>query len=126
MIVLFINFKLFPFISWIIAGLKLYETRNRNTLKNTIGKRIYIAETGKNRRPIIRCIASIGNPIVIDSIKDFNRYRRQTKIKKGSCFDFIPGRKKYLYPLSNIKKLIPFPMPKNAIYHGRIYAIINN
>jgi hypothetical protein len=99
MIVLFINCKLFPFISWIVAGLKLYETRNRNTLKNIIGKRIYIAETGKNRRPIIRCLASICNPIVINSIKNFNRYRSQTKIKKGSCFDFIPGRKKYLYPL---------------------------
>lgn len=126
MIILFINCNLFPFISWIMAGLKLYETRNRNTLKSIIGKRVYIAETGKNRRPVIRCIASIGNPIVIDSMKDFNRYRSQTKIKKGSCFDFIPGRKKYLYPVSNVVKVNPFPLPDNAVYHGRIYATVNN
>lgn len=126
MIVLFINCHLFPFIDWIIKGLKLYETRNRNTLKSIIGKRLYIAETGKHKKPLVRCAAYIDNPVIIDSKKDFDRYRRQTKIKKGSCFDFIPGNKKYLYPLHDVQAIKPFFLPDNAVRHGRIYATIND
>jgi hypothetical protein len=125
MIVLFINCKLFPFISWIIAGIKVFETRNRNTLKSIIGKRVFIAETGKYKRPLIRCAACFDNPVIVDNRKDFNRYRKQTKIKKGSCFDFIPGRKKYLYPVCNVQQVNPFFLPDNAVYHGRVYATID-
>lgn len=126
MIVLFINCKLFPFVSWIIKGLKLFETRNKNTLKIIVGNTVYIAETGKHKKPLIRCIAYIDNPIMIDNAKDYNKYRKQTRIKKGSAFDFIPGKKKYLYPLRNVKKIKPFYLPDNAVYHGRIYATTND
>lgn len=126
MIVLFINCKLFPFVSWIMAGLKTLETRNKNTLKNIIGNRVYIAETGLYKRPFVRCLATIGNPIMTDNLKDYNRYRKHTMIKKGSLYDFIPGKKKYLYPLSNVEKINPFFLPDNAVYHGRIFATIDN
>ena len=126
MIVLFINCKLFPFVSWIIKGLKLYETRNRNTLKSIIGKTVYIAETGKHKRHFIRCCAVIGCPVIIDSLKEYNRHRKQTMIQKGSVFDFIPGKKKYLYPLHNVQQVKPFYLPEKAVYHGRIYAVIEN
>ena len=126
MIVLFINCSLFPFVSWIIKGLKLFETRNRNTLKSIIGKTVYIAETGKHKKPFIRCIATISDPVIIDSLKEYNRYRKQTRIQKGSVFDFIPGKKKYLYPLLNVQQVKPFYLPDNAVYHGRIYATIDN
>ena len=59
MYIVFINCDLFPFISWIISGKKLFETRNRNTLKSLIGKTVFLAETGKGKRPVIRCIATI-------------------------------------------------------------------
>lgn len=126
MIVLFINCKLFPFVSWIISGLKLFETRNRNTLKSIIGKRVFLAETGLYKRPLICCLATIDNPIIMDNLKDYNRYRKQAMIKKGSVYDFIPGKKKYLYPLSSVEKINPFFLPDNAAYHGRIFATIDN
>lgn len=127
MIVLFINCKLFPFISWIIAGIKIYETRNRNTLKSIIGKQVFLAETGKHKKPLIKCIATINEPIKIDNLKDYNRYRKQTMIEKNSVYDFTRETKyKYLYRLSNVQKVKEFYLPGNAVYHGRIFATIDN
>lgn len=128
MIVIFVNCSLFPFITWIIKGLKTYETRNKNTLKGFIGKTVYLAETGKHKKPVIRCCCNITELITITDKATYNKYRKYTKIKKGSCFDFIPGKtkKKCLYKLENVKACIPFELPENAERHGRIYAIINN
>ena len=118
--ILFINCALFPFIQWILSGLKTYETRNKNTLKSLVGKTIFLAETGKHKKPIVYGIATITNVLCITSLKEYNRYRKQCMVKKGSVFDFIPGKKKYLYALSNVQKIIPF-VPAEGIRHGRIY-----
>lgn len=127
MIIVFINCKLFPFIQWIITGLKLYETRNRNTLKNLIGKTVYLAETGKCKRPVVCCSCTIMDPVIIDNKKDYNRMRKYTMIKKGSIYDFTSETKrKYLYPLENIQPCKPFALPDNAVYHGRVYATVND
>lgn len=126
MYVIFINCKLFPFISWIISGLKIYETRNRNTLKRFIGKTVYLAETGKGKAPIIRCYCTITNSMIITDKAVYNRFRKQTKIKKGSVYDFTSEtKKKVLYKLENVKPCIPFALQNNAIRHGRIYAEMN-
>ena len=127
MIVLFINCKLFPFVSWIIAGIKLYETRNRNTLKKFIGKSVYVAETGKHKKPLIRCIVTIDSVIRINTRKDYNRYRKQTKVKKGSLYDFTRKTKcKYLYKLVNVQAVKEFCLPDNAKRYGYTYAVIDN
>ena len=117
MIIVFINCRLFPFISWIISGLKVYETRNKNTLKSLIGKTVYLAETGKGKKPVVRCMATIDSVIIVQDLKTYNKYRKQTKVKKGSLYDFIPGKKKYLYKLSNVQSVAPF-IPENGIRHG--------
>lgn len=126
MIIVFINCKLFPFITWIISGLKLYETRNRNTLKSVIGKTVYLAETGKGKRPVIRCSCTLADPVIIDNKKDYNAMRKHTRIKAGSVYDFTENTKrKYLYKLENVQACTPFEMPQNAVYHGRVYATID-
>ena len=125
MIVLYINCKLFPFVSWIIAGLKVFETRNRNTLQNLVGKKVFIAETGRHKKPIIRCFCTIDSVLKIEDKKTYNLYRKQTRIKKGSCFDWKPETKyKYLYRLSNVVPVPAFPVPDNIIRHGRTWAEI--
>lgn len=127
MIIVFINSKLFPFVQWIIAGLKLYETRNRNTLKNLIGKTVYLAETGKGKRPIVKCSCVIQDPIIVESKREYNKLRKQTMVKPGSVYDFSnTTKRKYLYKLDNVKPCKPFAMPDNAVYHGRIYATVND
>ena len=126
MIIIFINCKLFPFISWIISGSKVYETRNRNTLKRFIGKTVYFAETGKHKRPVVCCSCTIRDPVVIDNKGDYNKMRKHTMIRKGSIYDFTSEtKKKYLYPLENVQACIPFEIPGQAVYHGRVYATVN-
>lgn len=122
MIILYINCKLFPFVSWIIARLKLYETRNRNTLKALIGKRVYIAETGRHKKPIIRCVATIESMTIVDTLTEYNKLRKYTKVEKGSIYDFIPGKKKYLYRLTDVQEISAFPVPENIIRHGRTWS----
>ena len=120
MIIVYINCALFPFIDLIIKGLKLYETRNRNTLKNLIGKTVYLAETGKGKRPVIRCSCVITECLTITDIKQYNRMRKYTRVKKRSLYDFIPGqtKKKVLYKFENVQACKPFPIPENVVRHG--------
>lgn len=122
--VVYINCMLFPFITWIIKGLKLYETRNRNTLKRLIGKTVYFAETGKGKNAIIKCYCTIGQPVFVKDKKTYNQYRKYTKVKKGSCFDFTRETKqKVLYPLLNVQPVkIPFEIPENAIRKNRTFC----
>lgn len=122
MIVLFINCKLFPFINWIIAGLKVYETRNKNMLSGLIGKRVYIAETGKHKKPLIRCMATITEHIVIDSVSVYETLRSDTMIVPGSDFDWKQNTKhKHLYRLENVVPVPAFEIPDGGIRHGRTY-----
>ena len=125
MIIIYINCALFPFVDLIIKGLKLYETRNRNTLKRFIGKAIYLAETGKGKRPIVRCCCTITDIITITDKATYNSYRKLTRIKPGSCYDFNSDtKKKVLYRLDNVQQCTPFPVPGNAIRHGRTWCEI--
>lgn len=123
MIIVYINCKLFPFIDWIISGLKTMETRNRNTLKSLVGKTVYIAETGTGKRPVVRCRCTIGYPVIITDKAVYDRHRKYTCIVPGSSFDFTETTKqKVLYPLSNVEKIKPFPVPDDIVRHGRIYC----
>lgn len=116
--IVFINCDLFPFVSWIAAHKKVFETRNKNTLKSLICKRVYIAETGKGKRPVIRCVATIDEPLKIESKTEYNKLRKQTKIKKGSVYDWkTETKRKYLYPLINVIKIPPF-IPLEGKRHG--------
>ena len=123
MIILYINCKLFPFVAWILDGLKTYETRNRNTLKSLIGKTVYLAETGKGKRPVIYGSCTITGSVTITDKATYNRYRKQTCIKKGCQYDFTKVTKqKILYRLDNVQRCTPFLIPENIVRHGRVYA----
>ena len=124
MFIVFINCDLFPFVSWIISGLKLFETRNRNTLKRLIGETVYIAETHKGKRPVVRCLLTIGDPVIVDSLRQYNKYRKQACIKRKSIYDFIPGKKKVLYPLYNVQEIRPF-IPCEGKRYGFTYMEYN-
>lgn len=118
--VLFINCSLFPFLDRIISLRKPWETRSRNTLRALIGCRVYLAETGR-RRPLVRCSAVIGAPLVIRSRKEWNQYRSACCITRGSQYDWKPWTKqKYLYPLLDVVPCSPFTPPE-GLRHGRVW-----
>lgn len=120
--ILFINCRLFPFVAWILSGFKTLETRNRNTLKNLVNQSVFLCQTGKGKK-LVMGIATITEVITINSLEEFNRYRRQAMIKTGSVFDFN-GKVKYLYRLENVQKIAPFE-PEEGYHHGRIWMEYN-
>lgn len=119
--VVFVNCSRFPFLALIMAGLKLYETRTRNTLRALTGQRVYLALTGKGRRPLVLCSAIIQPAIIAPDRKTWGKYRKAAQIRRGSIYDWQPGtRKKYLYKLDDVQPIEPFTPPEGA-RHGRIW-----
>ncbi len=124
--VLFINCSREPFVNWIAAGLKLYETRTKNTLKSllkwALGERILIAETGHGD-PVVRCSAIIDEVIAVYTREQWEKYLQFTWIPVGSDYDWKPDTKvKWLYHLTDVKPLTPFVLPKSCPRHGRVWA----
>lgn len=125
--VLFINCSRHPFIDWIMGGLKLYETRTRNTLKSLLswamGSRVLLAETGHGS-PIIRCSAIIDEVIAVYTQEKWEKYLQFTWVPVGSEYDWKPETKvKYLYHLSDVRPIAkPFRLPSQSLRHGRVWA----
>lgn len=118
--VVFINCRRHPFVDDIIDGRKLYETRTRNTLRNLIGHRILIAETGHGK-PVVRCSAVISEIIEVYTREAWNKYIRSACIKPGSEYDWQPeAKKKVLYRLTGVVACHPFTPPENT-RHGRVW-----
>lgn len=118
--VVFINCRLFPFIAWIISGLKVYETRSRDTLHALVGRRVYLAETGHGRRPVVRCSVLIDHSITCDR-GTFQVLRCLHRVPSESVYDWQPWtRKKVLYRLVDVQPCDPFPAPEGR-RHGRVW-----
>lgn len=117
--VVYINCSEYPFIKQIMQRKKLFETRNKNTLKSFVGKRIFLAETGKGKT-VVRCCATVTEVIKISSKKEFNQYRKAACIVRGSAFDWTSATKqKYFYRLTNVHA-VPAFVPE-GVRHGRIW-----
>jgi hypothetical protein len=125
--VLFINCSGEPFVEEIMAHLKQYETRTRNTLKSllswALGERILIAETGHGR-PLVRCSAVIDQVVEVRDRKTWEEYLESTWIPLGSKYDWKPDTKvKYLYHLTDVRPVAaPFRLPQSCRRHGRVWA----
>lgn len=118
--VVFINCKEIPFIDRIIAGQKSWETRNRNTLGQLVGKRVFLAETGRGK-PVIRCEAEICKPVWINNPDDWDDLRDATCIPVGSKYDWKTDTKsKVIYFVRKVKKVRRFTPPEGT-RHGRVW-----
>lgn len=98
----------------IIDGKKKLETRDTDSLRPYIGKRVAIVKTGKGKAMAIGSV-KIGNPMAVSETK-FRRLEPYHLVKPGSTFDIKPGGTKYLYPMVNP---IRFPEPRE-VGHGII------
>ena len=105
------------FADLIINGSKVYETRNRNTLKKFIGTRVAIVKTGNHKKPVVIGFVNIMGVLQSDWIV----YRRMAYIY-GTEYDCKQGEHKYFYRLESPVKITPFPLPSNTIRHGRIFC----
>ena len=81
----------------IVDGNKAYETRDTDSLRPYVGKRVAIVRTGEGPAKAIGEV-TVGKPIVADQDM-FRRLRDQHLVPAGSAFDIEPGSTKHLYPM---------------------------
>ena len=121
--VIFINCDSCRFVSQIIEGAKRYETRNRRTLHALTGQWVLIAQSGRNRKPVVRAKAYIGrNVIRIETADDWEWFRSSHRVPVGDEHDWKPDTKvKYLYELLHPEAVSMF-IPRLGKRHGRVWA----
>lgn len=118
---IFINCSRFPFIDWIMKRQKIYETRNRNTLRQLVGQRVYLVETGKNWN-VIRCSAVIRCAKKVKHRGTWNLLRDSHCVPEESVYDWNSDTKcKWLYLLEDVHPVpIPFTPPEGT-RHGLVW-----
>ena len=125
--VVFINCRTAPFLVYIMQKLKIYETRTRNTLWLFENQRVYLAETGHGA-PVIRCSAIIRSAVPVRSRSVWCSLRRQHMVPTCGKYDWTSSTTvKYLYKLDDVRPVpVPFPLPADAVRHGRVWAEYQN
>jgi predicted transcriptional regulator len=99
----------------IIDGKKKYETRNTNSLKPYVGKRVSIVRTGRGKAVAIGSVV-IGEPIEVDE-DTFRKYEKAHLVPAGSKFDIVTNGTKFLYPMIDPKR---YDTPKQVAGLGII------
>ena len=79
----------------ILDGKKTYETRDSDSLRKYVGKRVGIVKTGEGDASAIGSVI-IGEPEIV-GVEQFRKLEKKHLVPKGSDFDI--KEKKYLYPL---------------------------
>ena len=95
-----INDKTQDFTGQILRKEKVIETRNSPSLKPYVGKRVGIVRTGKGDATLVG-YATVGEPVVYNSLSQFREDFSRHRVQKGSKFDF--KCQKYGYPLTDVE-----------------------
>ena len=98
----------------IISGEKKFETRESDSLRSYVGKRVGIIRTGEGKAKAIGDV-TLGEPIVVSSPEEFAKLRDLHLVPEGSKFDIKEGGVKYLYPIENP---VPYGVEKDVAKYG--------
>ncbi len=109
----------------IVARRKPIETRTKNMLSALVGERVAIISTHRGRKPMIIGYADMTRyefcPFTL-----LEMYRPLTLIPKGSFYDNLGTRDgiqgKWFYWFQNAEECEPYPLPDDAIRHGRSWC----
>lgn len=109
---------------WIVTGNKTIETRNRDMLSALVGKRVAVVRTRKstipNTAPMVVGYVTITGKSFCEA-NDFHKYFMQHMVSEGSAYD-VNSKGKWFYYLADAEKCEPYPLPKDAIRHGRSWC----
>lgn len=109
-----------PYADAIVRGYKTVETRQKNMLLPLVGERVAVIRTRRHKRPEVVGYVDIDRyefcPVTL-----FEMYRDETLIPPGSARD-VRGRGKWFYRLSNPTECAAYPLPENAVRHGRSWC----
>jgi len=102
-----INDKCQDFTGQILRGEKTIETRKTRSLDPYIGERVGLIRTGiPKQKATLVGYATIGEPVVYDSVAKFRRDYDKHLVAPGSAFD-IKDDLKYGYPLMQVEPITP-------------------
>jgi len=101
-----------PYTELILAGVKLYETRNRDTLRKVVGERVAIVRTGRGKAQVVGFV-TVGEPLVVEDRSSWDAMRDVTKVPAGDAYDFKGC--KYLYLMIDPE---PVAEPLTVVYTG--------
>ena len=88
----------------IVSGKKQFESRQTDSLRPYVGKRVGIVETKKGEKAKLVGYATVGEPEVVNQ-REFNEMRDLHLVPKGSDFDIKRGSRKYMYRMIDPQKL---------------------
>lgn len=104
----------------IVAGIKKIETRSRNVLWQLEGERVAVVKTHRNKKPmVVGYVRIVGKQFV--SVEQFHKLFHRHLVPTGSQYD-AHGKGKWCYYLAGAEKSEPYPLPKNAVRHGRSWC----
>lgn len=108
-----------PYADKIVSAEKPIETRSRNMLKKLVGHPVVIIATGHGKRPVC-----IGMAWIVKAEKktaeEMDSIRDKTLIPVGDEFD--TGSRWCYFLSSQYKFKNPFPLPEDAVRHGRSWC----
>ena len=100
-----INDKCQDFTGQILRGEKTIETRKTRSLDPYIGERVGLVRTGVDKATLVG-YATVGEPVVYDSVAKFRRDYDKHLVAPGSAFD-MKDHLKYGYPLMQVESITP-------------------
>ncbi len=105
------------FTGQILRGEKSVETRDSDSLKKYIGKRIGLIRTGLGKAHVVG-YATLGEPKFYDNRDDFNADYDLHQVDEGSDYHFDNAKHgiKFGYPLHDVKHE-PDPYPVDSLGH---------
>ena len=108
-----INDKCQDFTGQILRGEKTIETRKTRSLDPYIGERIGLIRTGVGKATLVG-YATVGEPVVYDSVAKFRQDQSKHLVSPGSTFDIKDGLK-YGYPLMQVEAVEPRQVESRGI-----------
>ena len=117
---IFVNSDGVKYAEAIVGGYKTIETRNRDMLRSLIGERVAVVRTGCKKKPTVIGYVHIDFALFLRR-DEVAAASDRTLIPEGSKYD-CTGRGKWCYFLSEPQECEPYPLPDNAIRHGRSWC----
>jgi SAM-dependent methyltransferase len=106
------------FTGQILRGEKTIETRSTRSLDPYIGERVGLVRTGVGKATLVG-YATVGEPVVYDSVTKFRRDYDKHLVAPGSAFD-MKDRLKYGYPLMQVEPVEPREIESRGIVARKI------
>lgn len=106
---------------YLANGTKAIETRSRNMLSACVGdERIAIIRTQKHKPPCIVGYAKIVRSSFCKA-EDFDKFYALHLVQPNSKYA-CHGKGKWFYWMAHAEECKPYPLPANAIRHGRSWC----